>query len=54
MKRRIVHNLERACSLTHWLHRRPFVRLLPVCPLAVLSWRLDQRWHTNEWKANNE
>lgn len=50
-KRRFVSFLEDACGYTHWFtHRRPWLWLpFPVCPLASLSDRLDQRWGTGVW-----
>lgn len=52
MKRRLVSALEAACTLTHPIvHRRPWLWLpLPICPLACLSDRLDQRWGTGVWQ----
>lgn len=47
----IVRGLEHACHYSHpVVHHRPWLWLpLPVCPLATLSFRLDDRWHTGAW-----
>jgi hypothetical protein len=51
VKRFIVDQLVGWCTRLHWLfHRRPWLWLpCSTCPLAVLSWRLDRRWHTGAW-----
>jgi hypothetical protein len=52
MKPAVVRALVAVCEHTHWAtHRRPLIWLLPVCPFARLSLRLEDRWGTDEWKT---
>lgn len=45
LKRFIVAVLDRGCNLTHPVtHRRPWVDRFHYCPLAVLSFKLAERW----------
>jgi hypothetical protein len=52
MKRTLVILLEKACTWTHpvTLHG-PLAGRFPLCSLAQLSDRLDQRWTTGVWNA---
>ena len=52
LRRFIVIALERACVPVHQItHRRPFLWTpWPLCPLAELSYRLEERWKTGAWR----
>lgn len=51
MKRWIVATLEDPlCRWTHPItNRRPWLWFFHHCPLAELSFRLEERWNTGAW-----
>lgn len=53
--RAVVVTLEWACE--HLWHHLPWVVQArtpgPVCPLAHLAWRLDERWRTGVYPSNS-
>lgn len=50
VKRLIVSAIERACDMTHFVtHHRPWLWAFAHCPLARLSYNLDERWGTGRW-----
>lgn len=51
MRRRLVIAAERLCDLTHFITlHRPWLWVFPHCPLARLSFYLDDRWQTGVWE----
>ena len=61
-KSRFVSFLDTACTWGHWFtHHRPWLSFVgrksgdewwrSHCPLAALSYDLDERWGTDVWKS---
>jgi hypothetical protein len=55
VKVRIVRGLEGLCDATHFVtYRRPWLWFFPYCPLARLSYSLDERWGTRQWVSADD
>ena len=55
IRKATVISLEQLCSLTHWAtHHNPLVNFVPICYLASLSFKLDEKWGTDVFQKGDE